>query len=63
MRRVSGGFWSTLTLVMASACGVPPSGNTNLRSPNPSIEYTIDERETARGSNGGITQNGQQLWP
>ncbi len=46
-----------------NTCGVPPSGNTNLRSPNPSIEYTIDERETARGSNGGITQNGQQLWP
>lgn len=64
--RGSGGaflFPSGVGIYIDNTCGVPPGGNTNLRSPNPSIEYTIDERETARGSNGGITQNGQQLWP
>ena len=65
-RDASGGpyyFPSAAGLYVDNTCGTPPQGTTNLRSPWPSSEYTIDERETLRGSNGGITLNWQQLWP
>lgn len=65
-RSGSGGpyaFPSATGVYVDSTCGLPPAGNTNLRAPNPAQEYVVDERETPRGSGGGITLSGQQLWP